>query len=108
MQQNLKLSAGEWVEVRSREEILATLDEKGQLEKLPFMPEMFQFCGRRFQIWKRAHKTCDTVNKTGGRRLDNAVHLEELRCNGGAHGNCQAGCLIFWREEWLKPVAGKE
>src|SRR6185295_7920545 len=21
-----------------------------------------------------------------------------------AHGGCQAGCLLFWKEEWLKPV----
>jgi len=25
------------------------------------MPEMFQLCGRRFQVYKSAHKTCDTV-----------------------------------------------
>jgi len=50
------------------------------------------------------HKTCDTVNKTGGRRMTNAVHLQELRCDGQAHGGCQAGCLLFWKEAWLKPV----
>lgn len=38
------ISAGEWVEVRSKEEILRTLDSKGQLEGLPFMPEMFEAC----------------------------------------------------------------
>ena len=32
--------AGDWVEVRSKEEILATLDKKGQLDSMPFMPEM--------------------------------------------------------------------
>jgi hypothetical protein len=36
----LNLKAGQWVEVRSREEILATLDERGRLENLPFMREM--------------------------------------------------------------------
>ena len=38
----LNLRAGEWVEVRSREEIVATLDEDARLEDLPFMPEMLQ------------------------------------------------------------------
>lgn len=33
------------VEVRSKEEILKTLDRKGQLNGLPFMPQMFEFCG---------------------------------------------------------------
>lgn len=97
-----KLRAGDWVEVRSKEEILATLDPRGELGAMPFMPEMFQFCGQRFQVWKRAHKTCDTVNKTGGRWVENSVHLKELRCDGSAHGGCQAGCLLFWRAEWLK------
>jgi hypothetical protein len=96
---------GDWVEVRSKEEVLATLDERGCLDGMPFMPEMLQFCGRRLQIFKRAHKTCDTINKTGGRRLTTAVHLEETRCNGAAHGGCQARCLIVWKEAWLKPVS---
>ena len=46
------LRAGEWVRVRSKEEILATLDNNGQLEGLPFMPEMFAFCGREFRAFK--------------------------------------------------------
>ena len=102
----LKLKTGDWVEVRSKEEILATLDDKGQLEGMPFMPEMFRFCGRRFQVYKSAHKTCDTVFPVRGRRVHRAVHLN-TRCDGSAHGGCQAGCLIFWKEAWLKPVDAK-
>jgi hypothetical protein len=34
--------------------------------------------------------------------MANAVHLEDVRCDGGAHEGCQAGCLIFWKEAWLK------
>ena len=26
------------------------------------MPQMFEYCGKRFKVYKRAHKTCDTVN----------------------------------------------
>src|SRR5262247_2028086 len=99
----MTLNAGDWVEIRSKEEILATLDSNGRLDELPFMPQMLNYCGKRFKVFKRAHKTCDTVNWTGGRRLDNAVHLE-LRCDGAAHGGCQAGCLLYWKEAWLRPV----
>lgn len=99
-----KPKVGDWVEVRSKEEILRTLDASGQLDGMPFMPEMFVFCGRRFRVHKRAHKTCDTVFPIRGRRVSRAVHLE-TRCDGSAHGGCQAGCLIFWKEEWLKPVS---
>jgi len=102
---DLRLKAGECVEVRSKEEILRTLDHNGRLDGLPFMPEMFAFCGRRFQVYKRAHKTCDTVNDYKGRRMRAAVHLEGIRCDGQAHGGCEAGCLIFWKEAWLKRPA---
>ena len=101
----LPLRVGEWVEVRSKEEILATLDKKGRLEELPFMPQMFAYCGQRLRVFKRAHKTCDTVNDYVGRRMKDAVHLEGMRCDGLAYGGCQAGCLIFWKEAWLKRVS---
>src|SRR6267143_5493857 len=100
----LNLRAGELVEIRSKEEILATLDEKGRLDGLPFMPEMLKYCGQRVRVYKSAHKTCDTVDKTGGRRVPRSVHLEGLRCNGEAHGGCQAACLLFWKDAWVKKV----
>jgi hypothetical protein len=97
-----KLRVGDWVEIRSKEEILGTLDSNEQLDGMPFMPEMFAFCGQRFQVYKAAHKTCDTVFPVRGRRVDRAVHLD-TRCDGSAHGGCHAGCMIFWKEAWLKP-----
>lgn len=102
---HLGLRAGEHVEVRSASEILQTLDAQGRLDGLPFMPEMLRYCGRRFRVLSRAHKTCDTVNKTGGRRVRDAVHLEELRCDGSGHGGCQASCLLFFKEAWLRRVS---
>jgi hypothetical protein len=68
------------------------------------MPEMFAFCGQRLRVFKRAHKTCDPPNGLAGRRLLRAVHLEGARCNGDAHGGCQARCLVFWKEAWLKKL----
>jgi hypothetical protein len=35
--------------------------------------------------------------------MENAVHLTGVR-DGQAHGGCQAGCLIYWKEAWLKRV----
>lgn len=102
----LNLRAGQWVQVRSVEEILATLDDSQSLGGLPFQPEMLQYCGKRFRVFKTAHKTCDTIYSYKIRRMTNTVHLEDLRCGGEAHGGCQAGCLFFWKEAWLKPVAG--
>ncbi len=101
------LRAGDWVEVRSKAEILRTLDRGGRRDGMPFMPEMFAYCGQKFRVYRRAHKACDTVFPVQTRRVPNAVHLE-TRCNGSAHGGCQARCLIFWNEAWLRPVSGRE
>jgi len=103
----LNLRVGEIVEVRSKEEILRTLDENGRLDQLPFMPEMLKYCGKKFKVFKRADKTCDTIEKTGSRRMCDAVHLEETRCHGESHGGCEAGCLLFWKEAWLKRVESR-
>src|SRR5690606_2248934 len=99
-----RLRAGDVVEVRAPHEILATLDERGELDSLPFMPGMLRYCGRRFTVAKVAHKTCDTITGTGYRRMDDAVHLAGVRCDGSAHDGCQAACLIYWKTAWLRPV----
>jgi len=95
---------GDWVEVRSKQEILKTLDRNGQLDKMPFMPEMYALCGKRFRVYKRAHKTCDTVYEYKGRKMKDAVHLEGVRCDGQSHGGCEASCLIFWKTAWLRTL----
>jgi hypothetical protein len=93
--------------VRSREEILATLDKDGSLGGMPFMPEMLQYAGEQLEVYAPVHKTCDAINLTGtSRRMERTLHLTGVRCDGSAHGGCQAGCMIFWRQEWVERVAG--
>jgi hypothetical protein len=103
---------GDVVRVRSREEILGTLDPQGATRSLPFMPEMLKFCGQELSVSARADKSCDTLHYAGNRHLERTVHLVGARCDGSAHGGCQAACNLFWREEWLewpdapgKPIA---
>src|SRR5918994_3446594 len=94
------------VEVRSEEEILATLDVSGELDSLPFMPETLQHCGKRLTVHKVAHKLCDTMTRTGMRQMRDAVHLAGVRYDRQAHGGCQTGCLIYWTEVWLSGRTG--
>jgi hypothetical protein len=96
------LRPGEMVEVRSLPEILATLDERGCLDGLPFMPEMAAFCGHRFPVHRRVEKVWEYAHGTGMRRVRDAVLLQALRCNGQSHGGCQAACQLIWKEAWLK------
>ncbi|MFF0816100.1 hypothetical protein ACFYVR_13250 [Rhodococcus sp. NPDC003318] len=93
------------MEVLSPEEILQTLDDRGAVDNMPFMPEMLRHAGRRFQVSASAHKACDTIDTYRNRRIDDAVHLG-VRCDGSAHGGCQASCLLYWKTAWLRPVDG--
>ena len=90
------------VRVRSAAEIYATLDDDGTLDGMPFMPEMLAYCGRVLPVVQRADKTC--AGQGVVRRMHNTVHLRRSRCDGAAHGGCQAACLLFWKEAWLERV----
>ncbi len=98
------LRAGDVVEILSSDEIRATLDAGGALGGLPFMPEMWPYCGRRFRVFRTADKVC--VEGTLLRRLPDAVFLTELRCDGADHDGCDRACLLLWKTAWLKRADG--
>jgi hypothetical protein len=100
------LRPGDVVEVRPPAEILATLDSDASLDAMPFMPEMLRYSGRRFTVSRRVEKICDTVSggPPSSRRMRDTVLLDDLRCDGSAHGGCQAGCRLYWKESWLRRV----
>ena len=99
-----QMKAGELVVLRPPAEILATLDETGATDGMPFMPEMLEYYGKAFRVEARAERACDTI-KWGVRRIPDTVMLDDLRCSGGAHAGCQAGCRLFWNEAWLRPAS---
>ena len=94
------------VELTSAAEILATLDDDGCLDGVPFMPEMLRFFGGQFRVVARVERACDTINPFNSRRMPNTVLLDGLRCDGSAHGGCEAGCLLYWKEAWVRRVSG--
>jgi hypothetical protein len=78
------------------------LDAEGKLEGLPFMPEMIAHCGTQIRVHRRADRTC--VAGFGFRRMTATVFLQDSRCDGSYHDGCQRGCLLFWKEAWLRPA----
>jgi hypothetical protein len=99
---SIKLHRGELVEVRSWVEIQKTLDSQECLDRIPFMPEMKELCGKQFRVYKRAHRVCVEHHKARG--MKDTVFLDEVRCTGAAHEDCRVGCLIFWKEAWLHRI----
>lgn len=104
VEENLDLQPGEFVRVRSLEEILSTLDENGKYKGLLFMPEMEEFCGKKYRVFKKVRSI--TLEFNGEVRIlrSPTVFLEGVYCDGKRHHACDRSCLLFWREAWLKRV----
>jgi hypothetical protein len=98
--QSLDLRPGEWVEVKSRKEIEATLDTAGKNKGLLFAPPMLPYCGKRYRVANRLQKMI--LEETGKMiELKDTVVLEGVTCEAWG---CQRSNLQFWREIWLKRV----
>jgi hypothetical protein len=65
------------------------------------MPEMALYCGTRHRLTKRIERTCEEVERNI-RRIEDIIFLDDLRCDGSFHGDCQKGCKLFWKGEWLQ------
>ena len=100
----LNLQAGEYIEVKSEEEILKTLDEEGKLNGLTYIPAMREFCGKRFKVFKRM-ETMYQEESGKVRRLKHTVLLDGVHCDGMLM-RCDRACFFFWREGWLRRVDG--
>jgi hypothetical protein len=100
----LNIQPGEWVEIRSIGEISQTLDERGKYKGIYFMPEMENFCGKKFKVFKRV-KVIKLESTMEVRKLKTpAISLEGVYCNGEYHDGCDRFCFHFWREAWLKRI----
>ena len=95
---------GDVVEVKTWHEILATLDERGCLEELPFMPEMRAMCGRRARVFRCMHRLFDYRKTRRMRHLEHSVLLVGSVCDGSSHGGCEAACHTIWKTAWLRRV----
>jgi hypothetical protein len=99
----LALKPGNWVEVKSQEEIRASLDSVGRNRGLGFMPSMYAYCGKRLRVYKRVETI--VLEGTGEtRRLRDTVLLEGAICDGEGFV-CDRSCFYFWKEAWLKRAA---
>ncbi len=98
------LCAGELVRVRSRDEILATLDADGKVKGCSFISGMWEYCGTTQKVLKPVRRFVDERNY----RVINPqgiVLLEGVNCRGtDFYGKCDRACYFFWREEWLEKL----
>jgi hypothetical protein len=100
----LNVQPGELVQVRSKEEIFSTLNERGRNKGLYFMPEMIKFCGKEFRVFKRVSKIRLESNGELRKLKTPSIFLEDVLCDGEFNYGCERACFLYWREDWLKRV----
>lgn len=104
LRNNDSLNKGDFVIVRSREEIESTLDPFKELKGCAFLPDMYNYCGTRQRVFRSMQHFIDErdykLKKTRG-----IILLENVYCTGTVvFGPCDRSCFLFWREEWLKKI----
>jgi predicted DNA-binding antitoxin AbrB/MazE fold protein len=102
--ERLDLRPGERVRVKSREEIVRTLDRSNRNRGMTFDAEMLRYCGRQATVLQRVERIID--DKTGRMtRLRNpCIVLEGVVCTADYHRLCPRGIYPYWREIWLERV----
>jgi len=98
----LDLAPGEWVVVRSKDEILATLDKSGKNRGMTFDPEMLPYCGQTVRVLRRVERI---IEENTGRliRLPGvSVILDGVVCTARYRRSCPRSIYPFWREIWLR------
>lgn len=97
----LDLQPGQWVEVKSQDEILRTLDAQRQHKGLAFSGNMIEACGKKMQVLKRVDTLIE--DRTGRlRTVRGTVLLEGSICD--RYLGCARGMPFLWREVWLSRI----
>lgn len=101
---SVSIKAGDLVQVRSREEVQATLNQWNHLKGCAFLEEMWHYCGSMQTVMKRVEQFLDERDYLI-KRSRGLVILNGVICEGTKDfGRCDRSCYFFWREEWLKKI----
>jgi len=99
----LGLKVGDWVRVKSQEEVRTALDAKSSNRGLSFEPEMTRYLGRVHRVAQVVERIIDE-RKGKMVRLDRTVVLDQVYCEGLCNKACPRKNPLFWREAWLERV----
>lgn len=103
----LNLQPGEFVRVKSKEEIAKTLTPDGRNKGMWFDREMMPYCGGVYRVRKRIERF---INERNGKLLifkNQPVTLEGVVCSGDRSIRrwlCPRAIYPYWRECWLERI----
>lgn len=101
---DLQLQLGDVVRVKSKQEIIKTLNASGQNRGLWFDPIMLRYCGQELKVTKRVTTLVDESNGQIRQLKVPSVVLDDLRCDSNQRRFCSRLLQLFWREVWLERV----
>ena len=98
------LNKGDWVRIRSWDEIQPMLDPFHETRGCAFLEDMRQYCGTKQRVLKSMERFLDERDYKV-KKVKGVILLENVICNGTpAFGKCDRCCFLFWREEWLEKI----
>ena len=109
---SLDLKPGDKVRIKSRADIVATLNHRMRNRGMGVCPEMTRYCSGNAEVLDRVDRLID--ERTGTmREIRNTVTLQKMRRKNpmmpnsdclcaNVLGDCPRGELMYWREIWLE------
>ena len=97
----LDLQPGDLVRVKSKDEIVATLDTTGRNRGLLFDGEMASYCGRTARVQARVNRLIEESNGQMVEIKSDCIILEGVVCTADFHRFCTRAIYSYWREIWL-------
>jgi hypothetical protein len=104
----LNLQPGDLVRVKSKREIVATLDTENRNRGLSFDHEMARFCGRTARVHSRVTKIIEEKNGEMVEIKSDCIILDGVVCPSDFHMFCTRGIYHYWREIWLERIDAPE
>ena len=100
----LDLQPGDLVRVKSKEEIIATLNAKNRNRGLSFDAEMLRYCGTTAQVKAKVNRLIDEEEGTMIKISRDCYILEGVVCKADFHRFCTRSIYPYWRSVWLEKV----
>jgi hypothetical protein len=101
------LQPGDWVRVKSYEEILATLGTDNRNRGMVWDGELMPYCGGTYRVQSRVTSILDERTGKMLRMQNPCIVLESVMCQA-RYSECRMFCpraiYPYWREIWLERV----
>ena len=100
----MDLKPGDLVRIKSKKDIVATLDKANTNRGLYFDNEMARFCGRTARVQAYVSKIIEESNGEMIEIKSDCLILEGVFCTSDYHRLCTRSIYSYWRKVWLEKV----